>query len=161
MQSEQSLQEHVGSRIRLARKNLNTSQEQVSAETQINQHNISLYERGKSFPPLEHLITLSKALKVPVSYFFEEFEPPGEDWLELINLIYPKLDAPSQLLILNQALHLMLLETSLSNLSAADILDTIQTSNPYTVNTLQIDMGVEKDKLLILLTKIRQSIIQE
>lgn len=62
----------LGKKIKLARVELDMTQDDLAEETGILQNGLSRYERGRSTPTLESLIKIAKALKKPVSYFVDE-----------------------------------------------------------------------------------------
>lgn len=63
---------HVGSRLRQRRTLLGLSQEKLSAALDLTFQQVQKYERGTNRIGAGRLYELSKALDVPVSYFFDE-----------------------------------------------------------------------------------------
>lgn len=66
---------HVGARIRLRRTLLGLSQEKLGEALGITFQQVQKYERGANRVGASRLYSLSKALEVPVSFFFDGFEP--------------------------------------------------------------------------------------
>lgn len=64
---------HVGRRLRLRRNVLGLSQEQLGDSVGVTFQQIQKYERGANRVGSSRLFDLSKILKVPVSFFFEQF----------------------------------------------------------------------------------------
>lgn len=62
----------LGKRIKLARVELDMTQEDLAAAIDAKQKSISRYETGMSLPTLETLEKISKVLKKPFSYFLDE-----------------------------------------------------------------------------------------
>ena len=65
---------HVGKRARLRRTMLGMSQEVVANALGITFQQLQKYERGTNRMSASRLYELSKTLKVPVSYFFDEYQ---------------------------------------------------------------------------------------
>lgn len=63
---------HVGSRVRMRRTLLGMSQERLGRELGLTFQQIQKYERGANRIGSSRLFDLSRALDVPVSFFFEE-----------------------------------------------------------------------------------------
>ena len=63
---------HVGSRLRLRRLLLGISQEKLGAALGLTFQQIQKYERGANRVGASRLFDLSRALDVPVSYFFSD-----------------------------------------------------------------------------------------
>jgi transcriptional regulator with XRE-family HTH domain len=63
---------HVGMRIRLRRTLIGMSQEQLAAALNITFQQVQKYERGMNRISASRLYQASRALGVPVSWFFEE-----------------------------------------------------------------------------------------
>lgn len=62
---------HVGSRLKLRRMLLGISQEQLGETVGLSFQQIQKYERGSNRISASRLFEFARALKVPVSYFFE------------------------------------------------------------------------------------------
>jgi transcriptional regulator with XRE-family HTH domain len=62
----------LGKKIKLARIELDMTQEDLAEAIQAKQKSISRYETGISMPSLETLDKIAKTLKKPFSYFFDE-----------------------------------------------------------------------------------------
>lgn len=62
----------LGKRIKLARIELDMTQEDLAQAIEAKQKSISRYETGIAFPSLETLSKLAKALNKPLGYFVEE-----------------------------------------------------------------------------------------
>ena len=65
---------HVGSRVRLRRTLLGMSQERLADALGLTFQQVQKYERGANRIGAGRLFELSRALDVPVSYFFDEVE---------------------------------------------------------------------------------------
>ena len=61
-----------GKKIKTARVERDMTQDQLADAIQTKQKSISSYETGAAFPSLETLEKLARALKKPISYFFDE-----------------------------------------------------------------------------------------
>ncbi|BEV13175.1 helix-turn-helix domain-containing protein (plasmid) [Asticcacaulis sp. DW145] len=64
---------HVGSRIRMRRKFLSLSQEQLAAGILLTFQQVQKYERGTNRVSASKLYDIATTLKVPVAYFFEGY----------------------------------------------------------------------------------------
>ena len=62
---------HVGSRIRLRRKVLRMTQEQLGEQLGVTFQQVQKYERGSNRVGAGRLFSLAKSLDVPITYFFE------------------------------------------------------------------------------------------
>ena len=65
---------HVGRRLRLRRTILGMSQEALGDASGVTFQQIQKYERGINRIGSSRLFQFSKILKIPVSYFFDEFD---------------------------------------------------------------------------------------
>lgn len=65
-------QKKLGKKIKLARVEMDLTQEQLAEKIGVQQRGISRYEAGLSSPTVEILEKLSKTLKKPIGYFFDE-----------------------------------------------------------------------------------------
>ncbi|ESQ79168.1 helix-turn-helix domain-containing protein [Asticcacaulis sp. YBE204] len=77
---------HVGSRVRIRRKFLGLSQQQLATRLAVTFQQIQKYERGSNRISASKLYDISSALKAPVTYFFdglsEDKEAKGEMSIE-------------------------------------------------------------------------------
>lgn len=64
---------HVGARVRMRRKFLGMSQEGLAEIIDLTFQQVQKYERGSNRISASKLYEISKALKTPVSYFFEGY----------------------------------------------------------------------------------------
>lgn len=64
---------HVGARVRVRRKFLGMSQTDLARELGLTFQQVQKYERGSNRVSASKLYETGKALKVPISYFFEGF----------------------------------------------------------------------------------------
>ena len=62
----------LGKKIKLARVELDMTQADLAAATELMQKSISRYETGLSLPSLETLEKIAKALKKSFGYFLDE-----------------------------------------------------------------------------------------
>jgi transcriptional regulator with XRE-family HTH domain len=65
----------VGARLRLRRKMLGLSQEKLAEEVGVTFQQVQKYERGASRIGASRLYELSRAMDVPVSFFFDNTDP--------------------------------------------------------------------------------------
>ncbi|SDG73810.1 MULTISPECIES: helix-turn-helix domain-containing protein [Pelagibacterium] len=65
------LKKSIGSRVRLARKMADLTQEDLGAQVGRSTEAISNIERGVSFPPIETLAAIARALNVELAGFFQ------------------------------------------------------------------------------------------
>lgn len=66
-----SVDVHVGTRIRLRRKTMKMSQEQLGEQLGITFQQVQKYERGTNRVGASRLWGISKVLQVPVQYFYD------------------------------------------------------------------------------------------
>jgi transcriptional regulator with XRE-family HTH domain len=66
---------HVGSRVRLSRAALGMSQEKLGDAIGVAFQQIQKYESGANRIGASRLYEISRALRVPIAFFFEEIEP--------------------------------------------------------------------------------------
>lgn len=69
---------HVGARVRLRRKLLGISQEQLATALKLTFQQVQKYERGANRISASKLYETASALQVPVAYFFEGLSDPSE-----------------------------------------------------------------------------------
>ena len=67
-----SIDMHVGKRVRLRRTLLGMSQEQLGAELNVTFQQVQKYERGANRISASRLWDISQILDVPISYFFDD-----------------------------------------------------------------------------------------
>jgi len=72
---------HVGSRVRLRRTLLGMSQEKLGNALGLTFQQIQKYERGGNKIGASRLYELAQALDIPVSFFFDDYQPPAADAL--------------------------------------------------------------------------------
>src|SRR5690349_12707659 len=65
---------HVGSRIKLRRRVLGMSQERLAGVLSLTFQQVQKYERGMNRVGASRLFDLSRALDVPISFFFDDLE---------------------------------------------------------------------------------------
>ena len=87
---------HVGTRIRLRRKVLKISQQQLGAALGLTFQQVQKYERGFNRTSASKLFDIAAYLGVPVSYFFEGLDtlgskPFSEDTLVRDFITHPKI----------------------------------------------------------------------
>jgi transcriptional regulator with XRE-family HTH domain len=66
----------VGARIQLRRRQLGLSQATLGEKFGVSFQQVQKYESGKNRVSAGVLYEISKALDVPIGYFFEDFEEP-------------------------------------------------------------------------------------
>jgi transcriptional regulator with XRE-family HTH domain len=71
---------HVGSRVRLRRMMLGMSQEKLGEQMALTFQQIQKYERGINRISASRLFDLAKVLEVPVQFFFEEAPAAAADF---------------------------------------------------------------------------------
>lgn len=69
-----SIDRHVGARIRLRRKLLGRSQEQLAAALGLTFQQVQKYERGANRVSASNLFRIARHLDVDVGYFFEQLD---------------------------------------------------------------------------------------
>ena len=70
---------HVGARVRMRRKLMGMSQEVLAGNLGLTFQQVQKYERGTSRISASKLYEASRALTVPVAWFFEGIDGAGED----------------------------------------------------------------------------------
>lgn len=71
----------IGKRIQIRRKELKLSAEKLSEYINISQQQLSRYERGINKINVSHLVNIAVCLKTPISWFFLDCE--SEDlWIQ-------------------------------------------------------------------------------
>lgn len=73
--SPNAIDRHVGIRIRLRRRVKGLSQQALADRLGVTFQQLQKYEKGTNRIGAGRLYQLSKALQVPVSYFYEDFDP--------------------------------------------------------------------------------------
>jgi len=73
-----SVDAHVGSRIKVRRLSLNISQEKLGEELGVTFQQVQKYERGSNRVGASRLWRLAQVLQVPVHYFFEGLSDPDD-----------------------------------------------------------------------------------
>lgn len=68
---------HVGGRVRMRRKLLGVSQEQLAHSLGLTFQQVQKYERGANRVSASKLYDIAKTLKAPVSYFFDGLADPA------------------------------------------------------------------------------------
>jgi len=66
----------VGARVLLRRRELGLSQAELGEKLGVSFQQVQKYEKGRNRVSAGMLYEISKALDVPVGYFFEDFEEP-------------------------------------------------------------------------------------
>ena len=70
---------HVGAKIRLRRKALGITQDALAQMLGLTFQQVQKYERAGNRTSASRLYDLSRALRVPVSYFFEGYDEPDAE----------------------------------------------------------------------------------
>jgi len=93
---EQTIDAHIGARLRLRRLMLGMSQESLGGQLSLTFQQIQKYEKGVNRISASRLYALARALSVPVNYFFEGLSnpdlPSDYDSLQEANTVSPYLD---------------------------------------------------------------------
>ena len=80
---EDNLNVHLGKKLRLRRLSLGLTQTKVAQAINVTFQQIQKYEKGTNGVSSNRLMQLSQYLKVPITYFFEDFkyfkDPMNED----------------------------------------------------------------------------------
>lgn len=74
-----SVDQHVGSRVRLRRKLEGRSQESLADALGLTFQQVQKYERGANRISASKLYEIAATLRVPISYFFEGLAPTDDD----------------------------------------------------------------------------------
>ena len=82
---EGSFNSHLGSKLRMRRLALGLTQTKVAQAINVTFQQIQKYEKGTNGISSLRLMQLSNFLKVPVVYFFEDFNSQGETADEDLN----------------------------------------------------------------------------
>ena len=88
---EENFNIHLGKKLRMRRLSLGLTQTKVANAINVTFQQIQKYEKGTNGVSSSRLIQLSKYLKVPVTYFFEDFNDYNvnpESGLETTDLNY-------------------------------------------------------------------------
>ena len=70
---EENFNKHLGSKLRMRRQALGLTQTKVAKAINVTFQQIQKYEKGTNGVSSIRLLQLSNYLKVPISYFFEDF----------------------------------------------------------------------------------------
>jgi transcriptional regulator with XRE-family HTH domain len=73
---------HVGAAIRLRRKSLNLSQQQLATAIGLTFQQLQKYEKGTNRVSASKLYDIAQAMKVPVDWFFRGFGDEGDEFDE-------------------------------------------------------------------------------
>ena len=85
---------HVGRRVRLRRSELRLSQQILAEQLNVTFQQVQKYERGSNRISASRLFEISRALEVPVSYFFEGLtDTPGENYARAYGRVLEELMA--------------------------------------------------------------------
>jgi transcriptional regulator with XRE-family HTH domain len=71
-----SVDQHVGMRVRVRRRALGISQEKLSEALNLTFQQVQKYERGANRISASKLYDIARALQAPISYFFEGLADP-------------------------------------------------------------------------------------
>lgn len=72
------LKQYVGIRVRAARQKRQLTQERLGEMVGKTAESISNIERGHVLPPLDTLYSIAQHLDVPIGFFFEDMDRPGD-----------------------------------------------------------------------------------
>tara|TARA_B100000029_G_scaffold502058_1_gene576657 strand:- start:576 stop:944 length:369 start_codon:yes stop_codon:yes gene_type:complete len=70
---EENFNVHLGKKLRMRRLSLGLTQTKVASAINVTFQQIQKYEKGTNGVSSSRLIQLSKFLKVPITYFFEDY----------------------------------------------------------------------------------------
>ncbi len=73
---------HVGGRVRIRRKILGVSQDQLAAALGLTFQQVQKYERGSNRVSASKLYQIATTLQVPISFFFEGLADPADETLD-------------------------------------------------------------------------------
>ncbi|MEM9139523.1 MAG: helix-turn-helix transcriptional regulator [Pseudomonadota bacterium] len=79
MKAADSIDAHVGSRVRLRRMTLSVSQEQLGESLGLTFQQIQKYEKGQNRIGAGRLYRIAQILSVPVEFFYEGLPSAGAD----------------------------------------------------------------------------------
>ena len=83
------LNEHLGKKLRLRRTSLGLTQTQVAKAINVTFQQIQKYEKGTNGVSSARLLQLANFLKVPIKYFFEDYQDfkadSGKDLAKSLN----------------------------------------------------------------------------
>ena len=83
------LNEHLGKKLRLRRTSLGLTQTQVAKAINVTFQQIQKYEKGTNGVSSARLLQLANFLKVPIKYFFEDYQDfkadNGKDFAKSLN----------------------------------------------------------------------------
>jgi transcriptional regulator with XRE-family HTH domain len=82
---------HVGARVRIRRKMLGLSQEQLADAIGLTFQQVQKYERGANRISASKLYDIAGRLQVPVSYFFEGLVDPTSDGVDGVGVAVDKI----------------------------------------------------------------------
>jgi transcriptional regulator with XRE-family HTH domain len=85
---EENFNVHLGKKIRMRRLSLGLTQTKVAQAINVTFQQIQKYEKGTNGVSSSRLMQLSNFLKVPITYFFENFK----DYKEINSDIYTAVD---------------------------------------------------------------------
>ena len=71
---ESNFNRHLGSKLRMRRLSLGLTQTKVAEAINVTFQQIQKYEKGTNGVSSSRLIQLSKFLKVPITYFYEDYK---------------------------------------------------------------------------------------
>ncbi len=79
------LNQHLGKKLRLKRTSLGLTQTQVAQAINVTFQQIQKYEKGTNGVSSARLLQLANFLKVPIKYFFEDYQDFAEQNLENVS----------------------------------------------------------------------------
>lgn len=85
---------HVGRRVRMRRAELKVSQQTLAEQLDVSFQQVQKYERGSNRVSASKLFEISRALEVPISYFFEGLsDAPGDNYARAYGRVIEELMA--------------------------------------------------------------------
>ncbi|MBY0406493.1 MAG: helix-turn-helix domain-containing protein, partial [Rickettsiales bacterium] len=77
--TKENIDAHVGKRLRLRRTMMGLSQEALAKAVGITFQQVQKYEKGVNAMNANRLYEFSQFMHIPISYFFEGLNQPGEN----------------------------------------------------------------------------------
>ena len=93
---ENNLDKHIGKKIRNRRVQLRFTQTRVGNALKVSFQQIQKYEKGINGVSALRILQLSNFLKVPINYFFEDFDPITFESKMSYESNYPEIDRCNQ-----------------------------------------------------------------
>ena len=93
---EENFNVHLGKKLRMRRLSLGLTQTKVAQAINVTFQQIQKYEKGINGVSALRILQLSNFLKVPINYFFEDFDPITFESKMSYESNYPEIDRCNQ-----------------------------------------------------------------